>query len=365
MARIKSITPIANSGLTDTVSGEVFDQISMFAGYGFNKSHAAAYAATSFHTAYLKTHHPEAYFAAAMNLDLSEVDEIAVFASEMKTRQIVLWPPSINSSQATFKPIRLSTQRDGRDFGITYALSAIRGVGRSAADAIDAARSAGPFKDVRDFMSRTTQDVGKKALESLAKAGAFDCFKISRSEALAIVAGRDTRSDVRQVSMFDFMADAAPQVTIQQMTWDEELDAEFDVLGHFMTAHPLDTLKPRLFDEGLYFSGFVLGDSNGQMRKARLAAVVTAVDVRRTKTGDIMAVVSLSDPEGTYEALAFSETWGAISHSFTKKARLVVAAQVSHRGDERRLIIENVEPMPKPRKANGASSPRSKVAQPA
>jgi len=347
MARIKSITPVANSGLDEALANEIFDQISLFAGYGFNKSHAAAYAAIAFKTAYLKTHYPEAFFAAAMNLDLDKVDEIAVFASELRQREIHLWSPDINASRDVFTPIRLKKSWKGFDFAICYALSAIRGVGQSVASAIVAEREKnGAFASVQDFTTRMGAQVGKTALTAMAKAGAFDCFKISRAEALAAVAGRDTRSDARQVSMFDLMEDAAPQVDVVEMSRDEELDAEFDVLGHYMTGHPLDGMKPHLFEERLYFSDFVLKESKGQMRKARLAGVVTDVDVRRTRSGDLMAVISMSDPEGTYEALAFSETWGAIASSVQKKARIVIDAAVSIRGDERRLIVENVEPVP-------------------
>lgn len=347
MARIKSITPVQDSGLDETLANEIFDQISLFAGYGFNKSHAAAYAAIAFKTAYLKTHYPEAFFAAAMNLDLDEVDEIATFASELREREIHLWSPDINASRDIFTPIRLKKSWKGYDYAICYALSAIRGVGQSAARAIVEERNTGGvFASVQDFTTRMGNQVGKTALKALAKSGAFDCFKISRAEAMAAAMGRDTRSDARQVSMFDLMEDAGPQLEVEEMTRDEELDAEFDVLGHYMTGHPLDELKPRLFEERLYFSNFVLKESKGEMRKARLAAVVTDVDVRRTRSGDLMAVISLSDPEATYEALAFSETWSAIASSVQKKARLVIDAAVSIRGDERRLIVENVEPVP-------------------
>lgn len=342
MARIKTITPIPDSGLSESLATEIFDQISAFAGYGFNKSHAAAYAAISFRTAWLKRHHPEAFFAAAMNLDLGEVDEIAVFAADLKSRGLPLWQPSVNGSRAIFTPLKLRQPVGGYHFGIAYALSAIRGVGRDAADAIVAEREAhGTFRSIEDFLRRTEGRVNKTALQALAKAGAFDLFGASRAEAMGAVAGRAAASDTRQVSMFDLM-DAAPQVATITLSRDEALDNEFDVLGHYMSEHPLEPLKATLFEDGLYFSDFVLNGSAGRLRKAAMAAVVCGIDIRRTRSGDVMAVLTLSDPEGTYEAVAFSEAWSKIRGAVKKKARLIVDVAVTDRGGERRLLVDDV-----------------------
>jgi len=340
MPRIKSITPIENSGLETATSEAIFEQISRFAGYGFNKSHAAAYAAISFQTAYLKAHHPEAFFAAAMNLHLDEVKDIATFACELKTRNIPLWQPSINQSRAKFQPLKLKKRWQGHDFGVSYALSAIRGVGTSAAEAIEVNRKEnGPFTDIENFTERMSDAVNRTALIALAKAGAFDCFGVSRAQALGEVEGHRTRGSTQQMSMFDAM-DAAPVIQIADLSRDDVLDQEFDVLGHYMSAHPLDDMTPRLMEENLYFSNFVLKDTTRNMRKASMPAVVTDTDVRRTNAGDLMAILTLSDPEGTYEALCFEETWKEIRSMVRKKTRLVFDMGVSIRGEERRLIVE-------------------------
>ncbi len=346
MPRIKSVTKIENSGLDTSTSEAIFEQIARFAGYGFNKSHAAAYAAISFQTAYLKTHHPEAFFAAAMNLHLDETRDIAVFASEMKARNVPLWQPSINQSRARFQPLKLKKRWQGRDYGIAYALAAIRGVGISAAESIEIERNRnGVFRDVADFTTRMAGSVNRIALVALAKAGAFDCFGLSRAAALGEVEGHRSRGDTQQLNMFEAM-DAAPVIQIANQTIDETLDAEFDVLGHFMSAHPLDALAPRLIEENLYFSDFVLKTSTGNLRKAAMPAVVTNTDVRRTNSGDLMAVLTLCDPEGTYEALCFGETWGEIRNLVRKKARLVFDMGVSLRDGERKLIVEGAGPLP-------------------
>lgn len=346
MARITAITPIKDSGLDDAASSEIFEQISRFAGYGFNKSHAAAYAAIAFQTAYLKTHHPESFFAAAMNLDLSEVDKISVFAGEMKDRQIPLWQPSVNASKAIFTPIKLHKPHHGHDFGLAYGLCAMRGVGRSVADAIQQERDEnGIYKDLAEFMKRTHGVVPRNALKALAKAGAFDAFGLSRAEALATASGHDVKANANQMSLFDTMADAAPSIDVPDLTQDEILDNEFDILGHYMSAHPLDVMKSSLFEDDLYFSHYVLKGGDGRQRKASMAAIVTAIDVRRTNAGETMAVLNLSDPEGCYEALIFGDTWNDIRHLMKKKARVILDAAVSTRGGDRRIIIEGAQPL--------------------
>lgn len=344
MPRIKTATPIVNSGLDSDTAEQVFEQIARFAGYGFNKSHAAAYAAISFQTAWLKTHHTEAFFAAAMNLNLDKVAEIAVFVNELKRRGIALWAPSINQSRAKFEPLRLKKPWKGRDFGICYSLAAIRGVGTSAAHAIEAERKrGGAFRDVEDLISRTGDAVNRTALLALAKAGAFDCFSISRPEALAEVDGYRVRGNTAQMSMFDAL-EAKPDVKVPDLDTDAVLDNEFDVLGHFMSAHPLDEMASRMIPENLQFSGFVL-ESTRPLRSAAMPAVIVDTDVRRTNAGDVMAVLTLSDPDGQYEALAFGETFGEIRHLLRKKARVILNASISVRGDERRIIIEGAQPL--------------------
>lgn len=342
MPRIKTITPIEDSGVPSETAEAIFEQIARFAGYGFNKSHAAAYAAISFQTAWLKTHHPEAFFASAMNLHLDKVDEIAIFINELKKRGIPIWQPSVNASRARFEPLKLKKRFKGHDFGICYGLSAIRGVGHSAAEAIEnERRKSGKFLNIEDFVSRTGEQVNRTALIALAKAGAFDALGLSRAEALAEAEGKRKPADAAQLSLFDAMG-AAPSVEVAEISADEVLDNEFDVLGHYMSAHPLDELAPSLVEENLYFSEFVLETSTRALRRAEMPAVVTKTDVRRTNSGDLMAVVTLSDPEGTYEALAFGESWGRIRNLAKKKARLIFDVSVSLRGDERRLIIESV-----------------------
>lgn len=341
MTRITAMTPIENSAIEPDLARKIFEQINRFAGYGFNKSHAAAYAAIAFQTAWLKTHHPEAFFAAAMNLDLGEVSKLAAFADQLKTRGIHLWKPSINSSHALFTPLKFTKPHNGRQVGIAYGFSAIRGVGRSLAETITLERRrGGAFKSVQDFRARLDGQVNKTAVVALAKSGAFDCLGLSRSEALGQADTVERRPTTGQISMFDMM-DAAPVYEVPDLDRDQILDNEFDVLGHFMTDHPLSPLSDHLIENNLYFSNFVLREDS-QIRRASMAAIITDVDVRRTRSGDTMAVLQLSDPEGSYEAVVFGKTWPNIKPMATIKARVAIETQVSSRDGERRLSIDSI-----------------------
>lgn len=346
MARITASKPVERSGISPEISNEIFDQIAQFAGYGFNKSHAAAYAAIGFQTAFLKTHHPESFFAAAMNLDLDEVEEISAFVFELQGRDIPLWQPSINQGRAGFIPLKLKKTWKGRDFGIAYGLSAIRGVGRSAAEAICAERDAnGVFKDLDSFLSRMGSAVPRPALKALAKAGAFDVFNISRQEALGTVQGYNAHRDANQFSLFGMMDDAPIESASVEMSRDEILDGEFDVLGHYMSAHPLDGLQASIFDDGRYFSDYILKTSRKPPRKASMPAIVAKKDMRQTKAGDAMGILLLTDPEGTYEAVVYSETWAAIRGQLEKKGRYVFDMSIAMHGDERKIVVEGVQPL--------------------
>jgi DNA polymerase III subunit alpha len=345
MAKIKSIKPIPDSGIGPNSSTEIFEQINQFANYGFNKSHAAAYAAISFQTAYLKTHYPECYFAAAMNLDLGEVDEVAAFASQLKSRNIMLWAPDVNMSTDIFRPVHLRKARMGHDYAISYALSALRGVGRQAAQDIVAERkSGGRFESVKDFASRLGAKVNRKALLALVHAGAFDRISENRATAASEVdMAKSGNVSSGQMSMFDMVPELDTSERVAEYSFDEKLDREFDVLGHYLSDHPLRGLRKSLFDDNRYFSATIFDTSRTPPRKAQMPAVVCNYDMRITKKGDPMGVLRLSDPDGVYEALAFGDTVSDIKSLMKKKSRVLVHATVIAEEGERRLIVESVE----------------------
>lgn len=337
MARIQRITP-DTPGLQPAEASEVFDHMERFASYGFNKSHAAAYAAIGFQTAYLKRHHPEAFFAASMNLAIGEIADLAVFAGEMKKRGIPLLPPMINLSQARFEPLRGRTR-----LGIAYGLAAVRGVGFQAAEAIVTERAAhGRFASFEDFRARIGNRIPKKAMQSLVHAGAFDKLCASRADASARAEESLAPGGAAQFSLFDVEPAFDTRPTLPE--WDKAtlLDKEFDALGFWLTGHPLDGFRRVDGRSPITLVGALEGRTD-LPRQARIAASILDHDTRGTKSGGVMAILRLSDPHSTFEAIAFDETWANIRHLVQKKATLVFTVQPQQDDGELRLLIQGVE----------------------
>ena len=337
MARIQSITP-DTQGLEPSEADHVFEHMERFASYGFNKSHAAAYAAISFQTAYLKRHHPEAFFAASMNLAIGETKDIAVFAGEMKKRDIPLLPPKVNLSNVRFEPLRGRTR-----LGIVYGLAAVRGVGFQAAEAIVEERTArGRFASFEDFRTRMGNRVNKKAMQSLVHAGAFDKLCASRADASARAEEQIAPGGAAQFSLFDVAPAFDTRPTLPE--WDKAtlLDKEFDALGFWLTGHPLDGFHRVDGRSPITFVGALEGRSD-LPRQARIAASVLDHDTRGTKSGGVMAILRLCDPHTTFEAVAFDDTWTKIRSMIHKKANLVFAMQPQNEDGELRLLVQDVE----------------------
>jgi DNA polymerase-3 subunit alpha len=282
-----------------------------------------------------------------MNLELSEVEEISSFASELKARNIMLWSPDINMSIDTFRPIKLRNMIRGRDFAIAYALSAIRGVGRKAAQDIVTDRNTnGPFKDVKDFTVRMSARINRKAALALVHAGAFDKMSETRADAARQVDGtKKSSAPEGQLSMFDMVPELDTAEIEPEYATNEKLDREFDVMGHYHSDHPLRDMRKTLFNNKQYFSGTLMDTMKNPPRTARMPAIVSSVDIRRTKSGDTMAIIVLSDPDRSYEALAFGDTWSEVKKLLKKKARVEITVNIIADGPDRRFIIESACPL--------------------
>lgn len=345
MPKITSLTPIEDTVIAPEVSEAIFDQVARFAGYGFNKSHAAAYAAIAFRTAWLKTHHPEAFFSAAMTVDMDEVTKIALHVTELKKRGLLLWAPNINLSGSEFHSLKLSNPVKSKDTAIVYGLGAIRHVGHQAArDIVAERRTGGKFRDIRDFRSRMGNMVSNRATLALAEAGAFDRIATSRSAAIGEASDRSV-IDARQMSFFDFDAEIAKPAPAPAIPEHELMMREYDVLGHFLTGHPLERLHKRPTGRKLSFSGSVLDMQREAPRIAMMPAMVVKIDVRRTRAGDTMAILTLSDPDRTYEAVAYASSWDSIRRFVRTKQEHIFCMSVQSDEGDRRLIINDVEPV--------------------
>ena len=288
----------------------IFELVAKFAGYGFNKSHAAAYALIAYQTAYLKANHPIEFLAASMTLDIGNTDRLNSFAQEARRMGIRLEPPSINHSEAGFVP---------SDGGIRYSLAALRNVGRQAVDHICAEREKrGHFRNLSDFARAINpRIVNKRALETLSAAGAFDELGIDRATALANVdrimaAGTRSLEDENggQNDLFAGAARTPPPIELRSAkSWvlTDRLSREFEAVGFFLTGHPLDDYQDVL--DALGAETWVDFAAKARTRRVigTLAGTVLFARERKGKTGNAYAFVAVSDPTGQFEAVVFSE----------------------------------------------------------
>ena len=288
----------------------IFELVAKFAGYGFNKSHAAAYALIAYQTAYLKANHPVEFLAASMTLDIGNTDKLNGFAQEARRMGIRIEPPSVNHSEAGFMP---------SETRIRYSLAALRNVGRQAVDHICAEREKrGRFKDVSAFARAINPRlVNKRALETLASAGAFDELGIDRATALdnvdrIMATGSRSLEDETggQNDLFASAARTPPPIELRPAKpWapTDRLSHEFEAVGFFLTGHPLDDYQEVL--EALGAETWVDFAAKARTRRVvgTLAGTVLSMRERQGKSGNAYAFVAFSDPTGQFEAVVFSE----------------------------------------------------------
>ena len=292
-------------GLGKDQADAIFDLLAKFADYGFNKSHAAAYALVAYQTAYLKANFPVEFLAASMTLDLSNTDKLSDFRREAIRLDINVLPPSINASDAHFE---VDTGR------ILYALAAIKGVGRQAIEHLVEVRGSKAFRSLGDFAHRIDPKFfNKRTLESLGAAGAFDCLEGNRAR---LVEGLDTVLAASQRSHADallgqtalFGGGGAEEIRLPEVAqWqmDERLQREHLAVGFYLSAHPLDEYRGVLEKMRVQmWSEFVESVRRGSTF-GRLAGTVTSRTERKTRTGNKMGILRISDPTGQYEAVIF------------------------------------------------------------
>ncbi|WP_375597450.1 DNA polymerase III subunit alpha [Devosia sp. Naph2] len=296
------------NGVSEALADEIFDLLAKFANYGFNKSHAAAYAWVSYQTAYLKEHFPHEFYAASMTLDMAQTDKLSDFRREAGKKGIEVVPPCVNQSEVLF-----SVKNDR----VHYGLSAVKGVGRAMAEHIVEVRGDQPFKDLGDFARRVDPRVlNKRTLETLVNAGAFDCLVPRREIAFAAVESvigtaqaltADRSSG--QVSLFGGVEEEPFRLPTGVAVWNstERADRELSAIGFHLSAHPLDAYAD-LFEKLRVqrWSDFERAVKDGA-GAGRLAGTISSRNDRRTRKGTPMMILTLSDQSGTYECIAFSE----------------------------------------------------------
>ena len=309
--RARFIKGALEKGVPETQSGSIFDLVAKFAGYGFNKSHAAAYALISFQTGWLKANHPVEFFAASMSLDLSNTDKLAVFYQDAKRFDVPVLPPDINRSSADF-----DVAWDDDKGAVLYALGAIRNVGLEAMKhVIEVREQGGRFADIFDFLERVDpRSVNKRALEGLAKAGAFDSIHSNRrqlvEQADVLMAYCQSVAAERassQVSLFggDQAHAARPRLkSVEPWVGPDRLDQELSAVGFYLSGHPLDDMAQALKRKRVTFVAEAVPLAESGHEAFQMAGVVRRRQERASaRTGEKFAFVTFSDPTGEFECL--------------------------------------------------------------
>jgi DNA polymerase-3 subunit alpha len=333
-------------GVDKATAEEIFDACAKFAEYGFNKSHSAPYAFITYQTAYMKANYPVEFLAASMTLSMQNTDKLAEFRAEANRLGIKVGPPSINHSGATFE-VENGT--------IRYALAALKGVGAQAVETIVEARGDKPFRDLADFAGRINpRAVNKRVLESLASSGAFDALEPDRARAHAAVDAilghaqhRFEATTVGQSELFGGGAvrEQLPIPAVAPWLPAELLQKEYDAIGFFLSGHPLDDYAQAL--KTLRVSSYA--EFAKQVRAGatagRVAATVLSRAERRTKTGNRMGIIGLSDPSGHYEAVIFAEGLAQYRDALEPGKAVVLFLTAEAQGDEVRARIQTAEPL--------------------
>jgi len=337
-------------GVPKTKAGEVFDIVAKFAGYGFNKSHAAAYALVAYQTAYMKANHPVEFLAASMVFDQGNTDKLNVFRQELDRLKISLRPPDLNKSQVTFSVERTPGEPDA----IRYALAAIKNVGDGAMAVLVKDREEnGPFETLGDVFNRLdSRALSKRALENLACAGAFDYLDPNRRQVFdsldvlirhASAQAIDRASD--QIGLFGG-ADEGPPPLPKLATgpdWGpmDRIRHEFDAVGFYLSAHPLDAYTKTLETMRVKPITKVLEDRKDGYVK--LAGTVISKKERISAKGNRFAFVQFSDPTGVFEITLFSELLAQHRENLEAGQSLLIGAGVTFEGDNPRFTAQTME----------------------
>lgn len=333
------------NGVPKNKAAEIFDQVDSFAGYGFNKSHAAAYALIAYQTAWLKANHPVAFYAASMSLDFERTEKLNIFKQDAAKHDITVRIPDVNRSEAWFAI-------DGNE--VFYALSAIRNVGSQAMQSlVDERKANGPFKDVFDFARRTAGiGLNKRLLEHLIAAGALDSLEPDRAKLMGgieILLGEasitQSEKETQQENLFG-EADVSESTTLPPplVPWStmDRLSHEFNAIGFFLSGHPLDDYKSLL--QRARVASFEDLESRVE-KEVLVAGAVIKVDERKSKKGNPFAFITLSDATGQFEMTAFSEVLNGSREILQVGALVAASVTINREEGDLRLLVESLRPV--------------------
>jgi DNA polymerase-3 subunit alpha len=339
----------AEKGVDPDRADFIFEMVAKFAGYGFNKSHAAAYAVIAYQTGWLKANAPVEFFAASMSLDISNTDKLAIFSQDAKRFGVTVRPPDINRSAADFEV------EDGE---VLYALGAIRNVGEQAmAHVVEVRRSGGAFQDLFDFLERIDpRSLNKRALENLARAGAFDSIHPNRASIVAsadvLIAYAQTMAEERTSSQATFGFDSAgasrPRLPkTEPWVGPTQLDEELAAVGFYLTGHPLEDMVEVLRRRRVSLFIEAVQRAEAGDEALRMAGIVRRRQERASQSGEKFAFVSLSDPTGEYEVLFPPESLRRCRDVLEPGQAVMLKVRAKAKDGEVRFFGDDAEPVGK------------------
>ena len=325
------------NGIEEQTAVNIFNQMEKFASYGFNKSHAAAYSLISYQTAWLKTHYMVEFMSAVMDLDISNTDKLLIYKEECRKKGIKVLPPNINKSSALFGV---------EDGNIRFALAAVKGVGEANMKALVEEREKnGPYKSISDFLHRVdARQINRKQLEHLIKAGAFDCLDKNRGKLFEnidfMIKNINAATDMKNSAQSSLFGgdELRSEVKLQDKPdWPEleKLQLEAEVIGFYLSAHPLDSYIDGIKKLGTKTCAEVFGSiKTGDKVHAKMAVCMKTFNTRISKNGNKFAYVGFSDATNSFEGLLFAD--GLIKYQDTIKSGnpLLVTVDVEKKGEE-------------------------------
>tara|TARA_B100001121_G_scaffold660_1_gene593 strand:- start:1127 stop:3400 length:2274 start_codon:yes stop_codon:yes gene_type:complete len=337
------IAGAVNKGISKDVAAGIFLKIEPFAEYGFNKSHAAAYAIISYQTAFLKNYYPKEFIAASMSMDISNQNKLSEFYEELKRLNIEIIRPNINQCFANFRT------EDGKFY---YALGGIKAVGFEAVSNIVKERlQNGKFKSINDFFSRVNpKDINKLQLEGLVKAGAFDDFNSNRKSLFDTIPNFITKSknifenkSINQINLFSDENDQDNEIISNTDDWkfEERLSKEFESVGFFISGHPLNQYKDIFSDYNIIDYQSFNNDEN--LKECNIAATLLKIQERKTSKGNSYAVLKLTDLTSVFELFVFSDILDLNREVLKEGTSLILTLAKSLSNDENRFKRINIQ----------------------
>jgi len=360
----KFVVGAANNGIDENTAADIFSDWEEFARYGFNKSHAADYGVIAVQTAYLKTHYPVEYMTALLSVELNNTDKVAVYVADCRRMGIEVLPPDINTSLWDFSIEDGRPKTEDRDVeihppssvpsptsAIRFGLGAVKNVGHGPVETLLEARQDGPFEELNDFVRRADlRKVGKRALECLIKVGALDVFGVrpalfdALDRIISISSSYFAAADTGQMSMFGTQTGLVENIELPffnaEVTRREQLDWERELIGLYVSDHPLSTVMDAIDQNVTHYSSELVEAKDRQ--QVRVAGLIARIRPHTTKKGQPMGFATLEDVQGNIDLVIFPRTWEKYRDLIDFDNIVMVDGKVDAQGVEPKILVDHL-----------------------